>query len=117
MTQEDYKEITIDQIRNLILTFKNDDVSHRLDKYYNTKSYSEIIGVSRKELVHSNFIAWLLSSSENHNLVSYPLEKFLEILVIASNEYQGNQHKDLFDAIITGDFTLSGIQVETEHAL
>ena len=74
---EDYDGLTIDQIRNEIIKFKNDVDSQRLDSYYSTKSYSEILGVSRRELSHSNFIAWLLNDQESHNLSSYPIKKFL----------------------------------------
>ena len=41
----------------------------------------EIFGVSRKELIHNNFIAWLLGNQESHNLGNYTFKKFLEILV------------------------------------
>ena len=83
--------LTIDQIRNEIIKFKNDVGSQHLDKYYSTKSYSEILGVSRKELSHSHFLAWLLNNQESHNLSSYPIKKFLEILVISSNPEQSTR--------------------------
>ena len=114
---EDYDGLTIDQIRNEIIKFKNDVDSQRLDSYYSTKSYSEILGVSRKELSHSNFIAWLLNDQESHNLSSYPIKKFLEILVISSKEKQSHQHKELFDAIITDDLIINNLSVFTERAI
>lgn len=46
----DFNNLTIDQIRNEIIKFKNDVVSQRLEKYYGTKSLGEIFGISRKEL-------------------------------------------------------------------
>ena len=99
MGQEDFEELSIDNIRNEIIKFKNDVISQKLDKYYSTKSYSEILGVSRRELSHSNFIAWLLNNQESHDLSSYPIKKFLEILVISSQEKHQLEHKKLFDSI------------------
>jgi len=117
MEAESHDELSIDQIRNEIIKFKNDAVSQRLSTYYNTKSYSEILGVSRKELSHSNFIAWLLNSQESHNLASYPIKKFLEILVISSMADQFQKHKELFDSIIIGDVSIDNLNVVTEKAI
>ncbi|NOR70853.1 MAG: hypothetical protein GQ532_14365 [Methylomarinum sp.] len=114
-TNENFDDLSIDQIRNEIIKFKNDVVSQRLDNYYSTKSYSEILGVSRKELSHSNFIAWLLDNQESHNLSFYPIKKFLEILVISSKGKQSQEHKELFDSIITGDLSIKSLNIITER--
>ena len=116
-TEEIVNELSIDQIRNEIIKFKNDVVSQRLDNHYNTKSYCEILGVSRKELSHSNFIAWLLNNQESHNLSSYPIKKFLEILVISSTKEQSTYHKKLFDAIIIGEISIDELEVITERSI
>lgn len=113
----DYNDLTLDQIRNEIIKFKNDIVSQRLESYYGTKSLGEIFGVSRKELAHSNFIAWLFGNQESHNLGSYPFKKFLEILVLSSKGIQAEEHKILFDSIITGDLTVDGLQTFTEKSI
>ena len=109
-----FENLTLDQIRNEIIKFKNDVVSQRLENYYGTKSLGEIFGVSRKELVHSNFIAWLLSDQESHNLGNYPFKKFLEMLVLSSKATQAETHKSFFDSIITGDLTVDDLQITTE---
>jgi hypothetical protein len=114
---EGYNSLDIDQIRNEIIKFKNDVNSQRLDTYYSSKSYSEILGVSRKELSHSNFIAWLLNDQESHNLSSYPIKKFLEILVISSKDKQLDQHKELFDSIITDNLAIKNLSVFTERVI
>ncbi|WP_262965903.1 PDDEXK-like family protein [Methylobacter psychrophilus] len=114
---ESFDDLSIDQIRNEIIKFKNDIGSQRLDNYYSTKSYSEILGVSRRELSHSNFIAWLLNDQESHDLSSYPIKKFLEILVISSKNSQSQKHKELFDAIITGDLSINSLKIFTEMSI
>jgi len=117
MKKEDFDELSISNIRNEIIKFKNDVVSQKLDKYYSSKSYSEILGVSRRELSHSNFIAWLLNDQESHNLSSYPIKKFLEILVISSKYKQQVKHKELFDSIIIDDLKIENLEIITERVI
>lgn len=116
-TEQPYSTLSLEQIRNEIIKFKNDTVSQRLDNYYSTKSYSEILGVSRKELSHSNFLAWLLNDKESHSLSSFPFKKFLEILVISCGTNQSQKHKELFDSIITDDIEIDKLMVITEKAI
>lgn len=117
MNKQNFENLSISQIRNEIIKFKNDIVSQKLDKYYSSKSYSEILGVSRRELSHSNFIAWLLNIQESHNLSSYPIKKFLEILVISSRETQQEKHKELFDSIIIDDLKINNSYITTEKSI
>ena len=113
----DFAKLTLGQIRNEIIRFNNDTDVQKLESYYSTKSVGEILGVSRKEVPHSNFVAWLLSTEESHNLGSYPFVKFLEILVISSQEKHTTAHKELFDSIITGDLTVHSLEVTTEKSI
>jgi hypothetical protein len=39
-----------------------------------------VLGISNKELVASNFIAWLLNPTENHGLKNYFLKEFLKLI-------------------------------------
>ena len=117
LLMSDAEDITLDQIRNEIIKFRNDVVSQKLESYYGTKSLGEIFGVGRKELAHSNFIAWLLSNQESHNLGNDPFKKFLEILVLSSRDQQSDTHKKIFDAIITGDLSVNDLQIVTEKSI
>lgn len=117
LTETSYDDLSIDQIRSEIIKFKNDIVSQQLDNYYSIKSYCEILGISRRELSHSNFLAWLLNHQESHNLSTYPIKKFLEILVLSSNSLQSSKNKILFDSIITGDLVVNGLTVTTEKVI
>jgi len=112
-----FENLTVDQIRNEIIKFKNDYISQRLENYYGTKSLAEIFGVSRRELSHSNFIAWLLGNHESHNLGDYPFKKFLEILVLSAKSSQTSAYKSLFDSIITGDITVNDLRIITEKSI
>jgi len=112
-----FDDLTVDQIRNQIIAFKNDVISQRLANYYGAQSYSEILGVSRRELSHSRFIAWLLDDQGSHSLSTFPLIKFLEILVVSSSRGQSDNHKELFDSIITGDLSIGHTAVHLEYAI
>ena len=92
-------------------------VAQKLETYYGTKSIGEIFGVSRKELAHSNFIAWLLNNQESHRLGDFPFIKFLEILVLSCRGQQSENYKELFDAIITGDFSVTDYRTVTEKSI
>jgi len=117
MEKEDFEELTLSSIRNEIIKFKNDVVSQKLDNYYSSKTYSEILGVSRKEISHSNFIAWLLCDKESHNLSSYPIKKFLEILVMSGKDDQPVKYKELFDSIIIDDIEVENLEIMTERSI
>lgn len=109
-----FEDISLEELRNEIIQFNNDVNVQKLANLYNSKSYSEIIGVSRKELAHSNFIGWLLAENESHALNQLPIQKFLELLVIHAKEVQLKNNKELFDAIIVSDYELSNVEVQTE---
>lgn len=49
----------------------------------------EILGVSRKELPHSNFLAWFFNPNETHNLGDFALREFIKIY------FKENQFKNL----------------------
>lgn len=110
-------DISIEELRNEIIQFNNDVNVQKLENFYHSKSFSEIIGVSRKELVHSNFIAWMLNENESHSLGKFPIQKFLELLVIHSKKTQLKKHKELFDSIIVSGCKLSELQIETEKSI
>ncbi len=50
------ENFTLEQIRTEIIRFKNDPSSQKLENFYYSKSFSEILGVSRREISHSNFL-------------------------------------------------------------
>ncbi len=114
---DEIEEITIEEIRNEIIKFNNDINVQKLESLYSSKSFPEIMGVSRKELMHSNFIAWILNEDESHSLGKFPLQKFLELLVILTKEKQQQKYKELFDSLIVSDYELLNIKVEIEKPI
>jgi len=113
----DFDNINIDELRREIRIFNNDENVNKLEHYYHSKSLPEIFGVSRKELPHSNFIAWILNESESHMLGVFAIKKLLELLVIYSKDIQLINHKELYGSIIISDFDLENIYIETERSI
>ena len=113
----DFDNIKIEEVRQEIRKFNNDENVSKLENYYHSKSLPEIIGASRKELAHSGFLAWILNNTESHMLGGFPLKKLLELLVIYSKDKQLNDKKELYDSIIISDFELDNIYIETERSI
>lgn len=112
-----FDNYTIDEIRREIAGFKNDPDVLSLSRYYQAKSFSEILGVSRKELPHSRFIAWLLDANESHGLGFFPIKKLLDSIVLLSQPSVSVPNKGHFDAIITDDLNIVSVEIESEKSI
>lgn len=108
---------TIDQIRDEIIKFKNDPDFQKLENFYYSKSFSEILGVSRREISHSGFFAWLLGNLESHNLGEFPIKKFLDIILKFSNDKLKSKHSDLFNSFVTEDYSIERLFIKSEYAI
>lgn len=108
---------TIDQIRDEIIKFKNDPDFQKLENFYYSKSFSEILGVSRREISHSGFLAWLLDNLESHNLGEFPIKKFLDIILKFSNDKLKSKHSDLFNSFVTEDYLIERLFIKSEYAI
>jgi hypothetical protein len=111
----DFNNYTIDDIRKDIASFKNDTNVNKLTTYYKTKSMAEILGVSRKEIQHSNFLAWILNKDETHYLGDFAIKKLLDIYVLYCNEQIHD--KKLFDLVITDTLKIDSIKTEVEKTI
>ena len=108
---------TVKEIRDEILRFKNDPDVQKLQNRYRTKSFSEILGITRREISHSSFLAWFLNDKESHSLSLFSITKFLEIVIRASKDKDREKYKDLFNCIITDDFAISEAKTESEKSI
>ena len=111
------ENFTIDQIRDEIIKFKNDPDFQKLENFYYSKSFSEILGVSRREISHSGFLAWLLGNLESHNLGEFPIKKFLDIILKFSNDKLKSKHSDLFNSFVTEDYSIERLFIKSEYAI
>ncbi|MFM2368492.1 MAG: hypothetical protein RL619_792 [Bacteroidota bacterium] len=108
---------TIDQIRDEIIKFKNDPDFQKLENFYYSKSFSEILGVSRREISHSGFLAWLLGNLESHNLGEFPIKKFLDIILKYSNDKLKSRHSGLFNFFATEDYLIERLFIKPEFSI
>ena len=112
-----------------ILDLYASDTYKSLSKYYARKDFFRLIGRARKEDTHSNMIAWLLDPAESHGLGTYPLKRFLQLLVYARTTFRSNtavgvkpinsleeDSPEVETKIVTDSFELFDVSVEREQA-
>ena len=118
MQDAQQKEYSKKEIIDDIIAFNNDvDVQHLKEIYY-SQTLPEIFAVSRRELTHSSFLAWLFATSSNHGLGTAPLVQLLELYVLKSREQKKKWITDkVSNAIITRDFHISECISVTEEAV
>lgn len=109
-------ELTLEKIRDEIINFKNDPDFQKLENFYYSKSFSEILGVSRRELSHSGFICWLLNNTESHNLGDFPIRKFLDIILKYSKD-KLKYNSELYNSFVTEDYEIERVNVEKEKSI
>lgn len=110
------EDFTIDKIRDEIIKFKNDPDFQKLESFYYSKSFSEILEISRRENSHSGFIAWLLNNNESHNLGDFSIRKFLDIVLKFSNDKLKN-NTDIYNSFVTEDYEIERVYVEREKVI
>lgn len=69
---EKLKNIVIDESQNL----------EKLKLYLSQPNYMEILGISHRELQHSNFLSWMLNPKSSHSIGNYFLKSFINLLQI-----------------------------------
>ena len=106
------EEVENVDIVQLLLSFKNDLNVQKLQSFYNTKSFGEILKVERSENTHSSFIAWLLNENESHNLGDFGIKKLLDILL----QYGSDKFtKELYEVLIIGNYEINNLYIKTEY--
>lgn len=106
-------------IRTEIIRLYNSVAYQELSRYYKRRSSFDILGVARKEFVHSNFLAWFLDPAENHGCGVYTLKKFLQLLVTSKLEFCSSNHdvflpEEYIDFFVADDYEIRSAEVKTE---
>lgn len=80
-TETELKELMLDEDFTSLQNLVNEEVN-----------LMDILGVSNKELQHSNFLAWFFDPKESHNLGDFALKEFIKIY-FKENQFQnlGNE--------------------------
>lgn len=117
-TVNEVNEITKKEIVDTIIEFNNDPDVHRLRDIYYNENVPEIFAVSRRELSHSSFLAWLFTMSAGHMLGNIPIIQFLELYVLKSRDTLKKYISDsLYTAIITRNIQILDSSANTEEAV
>lgn len=89
-------------VENLLKELILDDDFFKLQSLTNKEvNLMDILRVSHKELQHSNFLAWMFSPNESHNLGDYVFKEFLKIY-FKENQYEnlgGSNGLSVFDFV------------------
>lgn len=67
-------------MNHMIDALNHDTDFQTLIKKYESPNCFHIMGRTRREEWHSNFVCWLLDPSSNHNLGNFPLKMFFELI-------------------------------------
>jgi len=105
------------EIQDSIIRFENDIDIQKLQSLYFSKSFSEILSISRRENSHSSFIAWLLDSKESHQLSYFSLQKFLQIVVLRTCNELEKEPQSFINSILTDNYSILSVIVEKEKHL
>ncbi|MDO6439602.1 PD-(D/E)XK nuclease family protein [Cyclobacterium sp. 1_MG-2023] len=111
------ESLEISEIRELIKRFNNDAIVAELSTYYSTKSFSEILGVSRKEAAHNNFLSWIFNPNESHQIGDFAVRKLLNLIFHQSKRDQLNLASNFIDSIIVEDYELKEIETFAEKSV
>ncbi len=102
--------------KELLLKFKHDDNVQKLNNFYYTKSFAEILKVERKENIHSGFIAWILDINEQHDLNDFSIRRFLDILLHYSRG-QFDKYEELSNVLYIGNYIINNFFIQTEYSI
>ena len=110
--------MTTKNIIDAIIDFNNDPDVHRLMNIYYNQNLPEIFAVSRRELSHSSFLAWLFTMTANHTLGNIPVIQLLELYILKSREaYKKYISDSLYTAIITRNIQILDSTANTEESV
>ncbi len=124
------KEEGLKKTKKLLLKWKNDKNIQELKEFYDTKSFSAILGVEQREMSHSNFIAWILNDKESHHLGQFAIKQLLDILLEYGEEKIKNSLEEynkintkelkfdnLYKALMLNSYIIEDLEIGVEQGL
>ena len=130
MSEKLSEEESLKQTKKLLLKWKNDKNIQKLKEFYDTKSFSAILGVEQREMSHSNFIAWILNDKESHHLGQFAIKQLLDILLEYGEEKIKNslenynqinikelKFDNLYKALMLNSYIIKDLEIGVEQGL
>jgi len=130
MSEELSELESLNRTKKLLLKWKNDKNIQELKEFYSTKSFSGILGVERREMSHSNFIAWILNDTESHNLGQFAIRQLFDMLLEYGEAKIKNsldkynqineknlQFDNLYKALMLNSYIIEDLEIGVEKVL
>ena len=121
---------SLEKTKQLLLKWKNDKNIQKLKSFYKTKSFSGILGVERREMSHSSFIAWILDDKESHNLSQFAIRQLFDILIEWGedkihdsldlyNERNSTklEYDNLYKSLMLGTYKIEDLNIDVEKVI
>lgn len=100
------------KVFQLLLNYRKDNSARVLHRYFEEKSFLEILHVDRKENYHSHFLKWLFEDSETFAAAN---ESLLYLLIRRSSRQEESHFPDgIKKALLVGGFTINYVAVRLE---
>jgi len=124
------ESVSLEKIKQLLLKWKNDKNIQKLKNFYKRKSFSAILGVERREMSHSNFIAWILDDKESHNLSQFAIRQLFDILLEYGEDKIQNsldlynekncknlEYNNLYKSLMLGIYKIEDLEISIEKVI
>jgi len=121
---------SLKKTKRLLLKWKNDKNIQKLKEFYDTKSFSRILGVERREMSHSNFIAWILNDKEDHHLGQFAIKQLFDMILehgedriknalelYNKNNTESLKFDNLYKALMLNTYSIEDLEIGIEKVL
>lgn len=105
MTEEEKKASV------LLINFNNDSNVKKLRRYFNDKSFLEILHIDRKENYHSRFLKWLFEDSETFEFAN---ESLISLIIKRSSKQHKSFPNHIEKELLSGGFKANSSKVVLE---
>lgn len=111
--QEDY---SLTEIQQDIINFNLDKTIDELKRYYATQSTWEIINQARKEVCHSQFLAWIFGNKDfNKDTNNGPIKRLIVLLLQCAKNQNNKDFNSLLEkSIYDQSLLIESYEVHTE---
>lgn len=110
---------SLNEIKHDILRAYASSTYQKINAYYCNDNIFSIIGKSRSENVHSNFLYWLFNCNSNHGLGVYPIQMLLRVIdyVKTKSINQGVHISNYYDCFIDNINKIRDVGIYKEKTL
>ena len=103
----------------LITKVYNDDNFIRLKSLYSKSTIFDILGITRREMIHSNIISWILNPKSSHQMGEEPLRKFIRLLnqINTDSNKEGNFPVEFETSVIADSYVIEDLNITREQSI